>query len=201
MSLSVGLVCILLMLISLDGLGEIERPQKLTIREVRLQRPEPPKQPESDISSSSKRDITNLSVATIESPVTLTSLDMEVEIPAGQLSEFGKGKWGDGIGKVGAGFGLSDLDSIPTVIFDPLFRFPEELSGMGINRFEVEVHILIDEKGRTFFRGIVKNPYPRYISDIKEYVSKVRFSPPTVSGIKVKAEYLWPVVFTLHEDI
>lgn len=192
-SLSVSLVFILLLLISIEGLKQVEQPEILTMREVKLNKPPPPPPPPDEISSSSNRDEMELKVTSMESPVILTSMELDVQIPSGQLTGLGGGGWGKGIGVEGIGFSLSELDYLPTVIFDPLFQYPEELTEQGVMEFAVQVHILIDENGQTVFKGIVSNPYPRFDNDIRTYVSNVRFSPPTISGVRVKAEYLWPL--------
>ena len=183
----------LLVLISFESLKYMAQPEILTVREVQLRKPPPPPPPPDEISSSSNRDEMELKVTSMESPVILTSMELDVQIPSGELTGLGGGGWGKGIGVEGIGFSLSELDYLPTVIFDPLFLYPEELTEQGIMEFSVQVHILIDENGQTVFKGIFSNPYPRFNNDIRDYVSNVRFSPPTISGVRVKAEYLWPL--------
>jgi hypothetical protein len=110
---------------------------------------------------------------------------------------------GDGVGDgTGGGFSLvtlSELDQLPMVVSAPIYPYPREATASGIAEFDLRFHIMIDEEGRAHPVAVVENPFPALNSDLMEWASKVRFSPPTRLGIPVRAEYYWPVKMRLRQ--
>jgi len=136
-----------------------------------------------------------------EDPVKLDIMPLEVNMEGIAISGFGTGGpgggGGDGLGRGRGGWGtvsLPELDKIPMVISAPPIKYPEEALDRNILEFRVELHILIDEVGRTYPVRILRNPFPSINKEILEFASEAIFTPPTRQGIPVKAEYLWPVV-------
>jgi hypothetical protein len=127
------------------------------------------------------------------------------ELGAPNLGGFGRGFGvgiGDGTGD-GTGSGaeielvtLSELDQQPVVVSAPVFAYPQEMAARGVAVFDVKFHILIDEEGRTYPIAVIENPFPALQSELLEFASKVRFSPPTRLGVPTRTEYLWPVRFS-----
>jgi hypothetical protein len=152
----------------------------------------------------------SLVMANAEDPVKLDIMELEVDMEDVVISGLGTGGpgggGGDGLGGgggdgLGSGWGglgtvsLPELDKTPMVISAPPMAYPEEALDQGILEFKVELHIVIDEMGRTYPVRVLRNPFPSINEEILEFASVVRFTPPTKQGIPVKAEYLWPLVF------
>jgi hypothetical protein len=154
----------------------------------------------------------SLTKGNAEDPVKLDLMALEVNMDdAIGVSGFGTGGPGGGgdLGDWGGGtwgtVTLSELDNIPMVRSappvkadddNPLLGWPKEAVDQNISEFVVQVHIAIDEEGRAYLIRIVKNPFPSTNNEILDFVSAVRFTPPTRMGIPVKAEYLWPLRLT-----
>jgi hypothetical protein len=129
-------------------------------------------------------------------------MELEVNMEGIAISGFGTGgpggSGGDGLERGWGDWGtvaLPELDTIPMVISAPPTEYPKEAWDRNILEFKVELHIVIDEVGRTYPIRILRNPFPSINKEILEFASKVLFTPPTKQGVPVKAEYLWPVVF------
>ncbi len=196
MVLSVALVLALLLLISLDNILQRPADESVTIREIELAAPPPPAPPPQVVSpSQSAEPRLNLSLAVADAPVELMTMALDIDVVAGALVGQGEGNWGEGIGIDWGGFSISELDAVPMVISAPLTKYPDALLEEGIESFVVHLHILIDETGRTYLIGILDNPYAPFNDNIKEFVPGVRFTPPTLGGKIVKAEFSWPVKF------
>jgi len=205
-SLGTGLVLLLVVLASLDTLGDLDAPERFVLTEVAtFEVPPPPPPPPSRPSDSRSGGSTGalLALQTRRAPVLdVMQLDVRIAAEPGELSLGGLGQGigvgsGDGTGDgSGTGFGLatlSELDQEPTVVSAPVFVYPKEAADRGITEFELRFHILIDEEGRTYPLAIVENPFPSLSNEFLDYASRVRFSPPTRLGIPVRTEYLWPV--------
>ena len=91
-------------------------------------------------------------------------LDVQFAAVVGELNLGGLGKGigigsGDGTGDgSGTGFGLvtlSELDQPPTVVSAPVFVYPDEAVERGLEEFELQFQILIDEEGRTYPIAII----------------------------------------------
>lgn len=206
-SLGTGLTLLLVVLASLDTLGEFDAPQSFEVTEVTtFEAPPPPPPPPSRPSNRRSGGSTGLQLLALQSssaPVTLDVMQLQVQFAT--VGPMNLGKLGQGIGTGsgdgtgdGAGFGfsfvgLSELDEQPTVVSAPVFVYPEEAVERGIGAFDLYFHILIDEEGRVYPIAVVENPFPSLTVEFLSYASNVRFSPPTRLGIPVRTEYLWPL--------
>ena len=196
--LGLGLLVGLLALVVLDGLIGAEPPEAVALRRVALRDPPPPPPPPVTRQEETEDPRPQISAARQQIPIELTTMDLDIEITAGLLS-------GDGFGDLGQGLGfdlgtvdLSDLDGIPTVVRAPVIDdYPEALIEEGIRGFEVVLHILIDEQGRPYLVEILGSGYPPYNARLDEFVSEVRFTPPTLLGVPVRTEYAWPLLIRL----
>ena len=196
------LLIILLLLASLDIEYEVETPPKITMREVRMYSPPPPPPPPPmKQEGAPDSPMPSLVRANAEDPVKLDLMELEVDMEVVAISGFGTGGpgggGGDGLGRGWGGWGtvsLPELDKIPMVISAPPMEYPEEALDRNILEFKVELHIVIDEMGRTYPIRILRNPFPSINEEILEFASEVRFTPPIKQGVPVKAEYLWPLV-------
>jgi hypothetical protein len=205
-SLGAGLALFLVVLASVDTLGDLNAPKRFELTEVTtFEAPPPPPPPPARPSNARSGGSTGaqLTLATSRAPVALDEMQLNLRFAAvGELSLGGLGEGigvgsGDGVGDgSGSGFGLvmlSELDQQPTVVSAPVFAYPQEAVKRGLAEFDLRFHILIDEEGRTYPIAIVFNPFPSLSNEFLAYASKVRFTPPTRLGIPVRTEYLWPI--------
>ncbi len=199
------LLIILLLLASLDIEYEVETPPKIIMHEVQMYSLPPP--PPTPIKQEGAPDspMPSLFIANAEDPAKLDIMELEVDMENIAISGFGTGgPGGYGGDDLGMGWGgqgdlgtvsLPELDNIPMVISAPSMEYPKEALDRNILEYKIELHIVIDEAGRTYPISILENPFPSKNKKILEFASQVRFTPPTKQGVPVKAEYLWPVVF------
>jgi len=200
------LLFMLLLLASLNRNTKIEPPPKIILHEVRMYQP-PPQPPPPPVKQQGPRDSPTPSLtgaANAEDPVKLDIMDLEVDMEGIAISGLGTGGpgggGGNGLGGSEDGWGslgtvsLPELDGIPMVISAPQMKYPKEALYRNIREFTVKLHIVIDEAGRTYPISIIQNPYPSMNKEILEFALGVRFTPPTIKGVPVKAEYLWPLV-------
>ena len=191
--LSIALLLLLVLLISLDALLEAAPPATLTMREIQVAAPPPPPPPPMQNKASATDPVVDLAVSSIESPVALLEMDIDIAIPTGELFGTGSGDFQQDLSIDWQGFDLAQLDAAPTLINSPVLTYPDRSLLRGIKTFEVKLHILIDESGQAYLIRVIENPHPIFKKNIESYVSRVRFTPPTMSGISVKAEFMWPV--------
>lgn len=199
--LSAALALALLLLISLDDLLEEPDDARIAYREIRISSPPPPPPPPrvADPSRSAPPRL-DLSLAANDSPVEMQISELDIDVAAGALTGFGDGGWGEGIGVDFGAFDLGELDVVPTVVSFVPFNYPDDLVERGIESFEVRLHILIDEEGRTHLLQILYNPYSSLNDEVERFVSSVRFTPPTKGGQVVRAEWAWPVKFGITTE-
>ena len=196
---SVSLLVLALLMILLGNNLEREVPESVTFREVLISFPPPPPPPpgkaQSGESSASRLNMSSLNT---NSPVLMAYSTLDVEIPRGALegNGVGVGDWGDGIGIEFEfeKFNPEQLDGYPQVLRAPYLAYPDDARRERVHSFEIRLHILIDEEGKAYLIGIVENPYPELNADLPEFVEGTRFTPPTVSGEPVWAEYIWPIL-------
>jgi uncharacterized membrane protein YqjE len=92
-------------------------------------------------------------------------------------------------------FGLSELDELPRLLTKLSPLFPESLKRRGIKKVDVQLMVMIDERGGVFLKRINLNPYPELTKSIKRLVSQARFSIPKKNGVAVRTSFNWPVEF------
>jgi hypothetical protein len=205
-SLGTGLAFLLVLVAYLDSLGDPDAPERLVLTNVTTyQEPPPPPPPPARPSERRSGGSTGalMPLETSRAPVLdVMKLDVQFAAVVGELNLGGLGKGigigsGDGTGDgSGTGFGLvtlSELDQQPTVVSAPVFVYPDEAVDRGLEEFELQFQILIDEEGRTHPIAIVQNPFPARSAEYLSYASRVRFTPPTRLGVPVRTEYLWPL--------
>jgi hypothetical protein len=205
-SLGAGLVLLLLVLAYLDTLGDPTAPERVVLTDVTTYQEPPPPPPPPARPSQKRSGGSTGALAPFETsraPVLdVMQLDVRIAATIGELNLGGLGRGigtgsGDGTGDgSGTGFGLvtlSELDQLPTVVSAPVFVYPDEAVERGLDEFELQFQIVIDEEGRTYPIAIVENPFPARSAEFLSYASRVRFSPPTRLGIPVRTEYLWPL--------
>jgi hypothetical protein len=207
-SLGTGLVLLLLVVASLDTLGDFNGPERFVVTEVTtFEAPRPPPPPPSRPSNARSGGSTGalLTLRNSRAPVVLDTMQLAIRFAAAEIGPLNITGLGQGIG-VGTGDGtgdgsgtgfslvtLSELDQQPTVVSAPVFAYPKLAEDQGIGEFDLQFHIVIDEQGRVYPLAMVFNPFPPLSNNFLEYASRVRFTPPTRLGIPVRTEYLWPI--------
>ncbi len=199
-SLAAGLLLLLLLVAGFDDLRDFKPEPAVVLREVETYQPPPPPPPPPPmpLRDAGSTAAPSLSLASSDEPVALKVMQLNVNLPAGELGRVGNGLGGLGV-EAGDGVdtqivSLSELDALPHVVSAPPLDYPKEATERGVDQFRVMFHILIDEEGRTYPIEIVENPFPSLQKRFEEFASKVRFSPPTRLGVPVRTEYLWPVM-------
>lgn len=194
--LGTGLLFLLLLLVSLDDLFQPEPPATVQLTQVQIY-VEPPPPPPAQEQKSSSSSSPQMMLSMQENQVALQAMDINVDLPEGDFSNFGTGTagLGEGMGMNWGTVGLSDLDAYPTVLAAPTLTYPNAAIADNIDTFTVKFHIVIDETGHTYPVRIVENPYPALDEELERYVSQVRFTPPVKLGVPVRTQYLWPVIF------
>ena len=91
-------------------------------------------------------------------------------------------------------FGLSELDSTPTLLTPVKVRFPKRLKKQGITRVVVKLDVMIDETGDVQLLDIVENPHHELNKEIRRFVHASKFTSPHREDEVVKARFIWPVV-------
>ena len=92
-------------------------------------------------------------------------------------------------------FGLSELDERPRLLTKLTTQFPESLKRRGIKKVDVQLSVMIDERGAVLLKHINHNPYPELTKSIKKLVRQARFSIPKKDGVAVRTAFNWPVEF------
>ncbi len=91
-------------------------------------------------------------------------------------------------------FGLTELDSTPTLLTPVKVRFPKRLKKQGITRVVVKLDVMIDETGDVELLDIVENPHHELSKEIRRLVHASKFTSPHREDELVKARFIWPVV-------
>ncbi|WP_394222965.1 energy transducer TonB [Alteromonas gracilis] len=90
-------------------------------------------------------------------------------------------------------FGLSELDSKPTLLTPVKIRFPKRLKKQGIKQVMVKLDVVIDEGGNVELMDIVENPHHELNKEIVRFVKASKFTSPFKEDEAVKARFIWPV--------
>jgi hypothetical protein len=213
-SLAAALVLVLVLIASLDMVGDRDAPERFVLTEVAtfVAPPPPPPPPPSTPKSAPGGGSTGaqLTLRASSAPVALDKMDLDIQFAAAEIGNLNIAGLGEGIGLgvgdgtgngSGSGFGLaglSELDQIPMVVSAPVFPFPDEARARGLTEFDLRYHILIDEEGRVYPIALIENPLPSLNGEFLEFASRVRFTPPTRLGIPVRTEYVWPVKIRMN---
>ena len=66
-------------------------------------------------------------------------------------------------------FGLSELDELPRLLTKLSPLFPESLKRRGIKKVDVQLSVMIDERGGVLLKRINLNPYPELTKSINRW--------------------------------
>ena len=207
MVLATLLLAAMLLLSSLHTTPVLPASKTVMIKNVQVYVPPPPPPPE-PVQRRSRNPAGGGSVKIDiqQKPVELGHMKLDtsfsnpngVPVLAGQS---GLGKTGFGAGDFGNGsfdaiVSLDQLDGTPMVLGAPFMPVQNKLLRKGIRQYQVVFQIMIDENGKGWPVRVVQSPDPELDAVFMDYAAHVTFTPPLRKGAAVKAQYLWPVVFT-----
>jgi hypothetical protein len=214
--LATGLAAALLVALLLaSSLGVVREPpvkRPTVVEDVRLYvPPQPPPAPEpfKRGEPGGSAGTLQVSIPRRETELGLMALDTRAAAPVSAPSGYGLGSLlGAGIGGAlgsGAGsgengiqalFAVNQLDAIPLVVSAPIASFPDRVRRMNLRKLRVVFQIIVDEEGRTHPVRIVEAPKNIGMDEqLMDFAARTVFTPPLHLGKRVKAQYLWPVLF------
>lgn len=79
-------------------------------------------------------------------------------------------------------FSLSELDSTPMSINDPLFRAPEELYLRKVSEINAEALVILNETGDVEFIQFISLSHQIANKAVRDYINKLKYTPPTKDG-------------------
>lgn len=90
-------------------------------------------------------------------------------------------------------FSLLELDSTPMSLNDPLLRIPAELITQGISEINAEALVILTEEGKVEFVQFISLSHQDANKIIREYIQKLRYTPPTKDGEVGRVRFRLPV--------
>jgi TonB family protein len=209
--LGMGLLVLLLLLSSLTVMRDKPGKPPVVLENVQLYvPPKPPPEAESTKLNTRAGASGSLQVR-IPQPqqeMGLMKLDTArtaaVAVPAGYglngVRNAGFGEGGTGDLDAGKLFSFNQLDSTPAVLSVPPIAYPDSFIRRGIHEFRVVFHIIVDEDGRVQPVRVLESPDASLNAMFLEYAAHTTFTPPVREGKRVRAQYSWPVLFTLRPN-
>lgn len=202
-----GLVCggvLLLMAMTQVGMGD-KPVADLMVRAVPLAPPPPPKRKVIQRRDTLPMVLPTMNAARSNSPVVLETAPIEVPLDLSfdpsLVAVTGAVDFEVDIGMeaelaLKTEFTFEDLDQQVRVIHTGgfTFTFPENMVRRGISTGEALLHIEIDEKGKARLLEVVSVNHRSFLPIAKRFVSRVRFSTPTVDGVPKLTTGHWPLV-------
>lgn len=91
-------------------------------------------------------------------------------------------------------FTLSELDTTPTSLNDPLLRIPSELEEQGVNDISAEALVILTEEGRVEFMQFISISHQGARQAIRYYIQKLRYTPPTKDGEVGRVRFRLPIM-------
>lgn len=127
-----------------------------------------------------------------------------VAVPAGYgmdgVRNAGFGEGGTGDLDAGKLFSFNQLDSTPAVLSSPQIVYPASFIRRGITEIRVVFHIIVDEDGRVQPVRVLESPDASLNPMLMDYAAHTTFTPPVHEGKRVRAQYSWPVLFSLRPN-
>lgn len=90
-------------------------------------------------------------------------------------------------------FSLTDLDTTPMSLNDPLFRVPPELAGQGVAEINAEVLVILTEKGEVEFLQFISLSHQEASGAVRDYIAKLRYTAPTKDGEAGRVRFRLPL--------
>jgi len=93
-------------------------------------------------------------------------------------------------------FNLSELDTTPMSINDPLFRLPAVLAEKGVSEINAEALVVLTEEGEVEFIQFISLSHQEANSAVREYIGKLRYTAPTKDGETGRVRFRLPLRLT-----
>lgn len=171
-------------------------PPHTTIREVALTTPStpppPPPPPVSQQQAVEAQTAIQVQGQGPAIPMVEIAEHISIEQPTAPAMHFTPTQW-QSLSIDWNAFDLNALDSRPSPITMVKIRFPAKLSSRGINKVNVQLDVIVDEKGSLTLIEIITNPHPELIAEIHRFIRGSRFSPPIKDGQPVRARFILPL--------
>lgn len=174
---------------------------EVTVREVSLAAPPPPPPPPVKNPRQNQQSATNMQLTASGEGVAIQfsepELDDQLEkatLPEVNLTPQTSALL-DSLNVDWQALGLSDLDEMSRLLTQLKVKFPESLRRRGIRIADVELDVVIDQKGKVILRRIIHNEYGALEATIKKLVRQARFSIPKKNGEAVRAAFHWRLEF------
>ncbi len=90
-------------------------------------------------------------------------------------------------------FRLDELDNMPKLLTPISVRLPSSLRQQGIHRAQVQLRVIIHESGQVELVAVHEMDYAELNTLVPQIIKQARFTSPRREGVKVKAEFLWPL--------
>lgn len=141
-----------------------------------------------------------VNIETVQTEIELQPLDVQLEASLeGDLKvQISIGEFNVKQGKVDIladikMFSLEELDSTPMSLNDPLLRIPEELAEQGIANIYAEALVILTEQGNVEFVQFISLSNQGANQAIREYIQKLKYSPPTKDGEVGRVQFRLPI--------
>jgi hypothetical protein len=197
----------LLFLLTLANRGPVERAPQADKGQVVMQSINVP-DPTTEVSSATKSP--NLSsLIPKEAPAVIAELKVEpqrldIDIEVSQMLQM-RYAYDDlnAPARMGATFGISTLvdvdDPVQNVVIPPNL-FPESLIERGIYEGQVNLTILVDERGRATVKRILAATHPELVDPVVKSVNRAVYTVPIRNGKPTKVLITRAVKFKARED-
>lgn len=90
-------------------------------------------------------------------------------------------------------FNLSELDTTPISVNDPLFRLPAELADSGITEIYAEALVILTEKGEVEFIQFISLSHQKANTAVRRYIGRLRYTAPTKDGEAGRVRFRLPL--------
>ncbi|MEM6574021.1 MAG: hypothetical protein AAGB27_10685 [Pseudomonadota bacterium] len=198
-TLTTGLVAALTLLKRLNA--PTEAGPKLQRLEINAALPPPPPPPPTTRSQQSAPDalpldLTSAGTSPLSLPPATLRPSLKVEDLEAPVSEVRPLEFDINVTASMQEFGLAQLDGRPRLLTDLRIQFPAALRAKGVTKIRVRAQVVIDTTGAVTLRRIVENPYPEIEPQLRALMGRARFTPPEKDGERVRAAFVWPLVFS-----
>jgi len=160
--------------------------------------PPPPPRKQEQQQDETLEDIVN--IETVRSEIEIEPLNIQLETSLeGELKvKIGVGEFNIRQGKTNLltdikMFSLVELDNTPVSLNNPLLRMPSSLAESGVKEINAEALVILTEEGKVEFIQFISLSHQDANEAIKEYILKLRYSPPTKDGEVGRVRFRLPI--------
>lgn len=202
------LMLVLLMLLLLGTIMQVRKhassaPEQLLVREVVVAKLTPPPAPPQAQHQDASNQHPKLLLSDSAAEVSLMITPMEVALPtlsgpvapepsALALPSFSLSQQ-ETVAESIETFALEQLDQVPRLLSRISAKVPQSLAAKGVHELQLTLHVVIHENGSAEFKGLESQPLAELLQVAQQIAHQARFTAPMRGGVKVKAEFYWPV--------